>query len=152
MNTIDFLNIESPELDQFRADIETQLEEGYLDALKVFVKLKMISDALSEINKGIKDKALEEAQKYSQKSFSAFGAKIEIREMGAKWYFDKTNDPFIKNIELEKGKILEKEKERQAFLKTIKEKTIIVNEETGEAFEVYPARKESSTGIAISFI
>ena len=99
----------------------------------------------------IQEFALSEAQKHG-KSFAIYGAKVEVKEMGTKWYFDKTGDPVIARIADQKDQISKAEKDRQSFLKTLKEKMAFLDEESGEVFTVYPARKESKTGIAISII
>jgi hypothetical protein len=110
-----------------------------------------MSKALDGAIDSIQEHALSEAQKHG-KSFAIYGAKVEVKEMGTKWFFDKTGDPIIARIAEQKDQISKEEKDRQAFLKTLKEKTSFLDEESGEVFTVYPARKESKTGIAISII
>jgi hypothetical protein len=155
MNNIELIKsgpTNGPEILDFQDEIAESVENGFEDPLNLFIRLKALSNAIDGAMSKIQSAALEEAQKHGQKSFGYLNAKIEIREMGTKWFFDKTGDPIIYRIEATKKEISEKEKDRQAFLKTLKEKTTFLDEETGEVFEVYPARKESKTGLALSFI
>jgi hypothetical protein len=135
----------------FQNDILDSVTNGFEDPLFLLVKLKAFTKALDGAIDSIQEYALSEAQKHG-KSFAIYGAKVEVKEMGSKWYFDKTGDPIIARIAEQKDQISKAEKDRQAFLKTLKEKMSFLDEESGEVFTVYPARKESKTGIAISII
>jgi hypothetical protein len=136
---------------EFQNEILDSVTNGFEDPLFLLVKLKAFTKALDGAIDSIQEYALSEAQKHG-KSFAIYGAKVEVKEMGTKWFFDKTGDPIIAQIAEQKDQIGKAEKDRQAFLKTLKEKTSFLDEESGEVFTVYPARKESKTGIAISII
>lgn len=135
----------------FQNEILDSVTNGFEDPLFLLVKLKAFTKALDGAIDSIQEYALSEAQKHG-KSFAIYGAKVEVKEMGTKWFFDKTGDPIIARIAEQKDQISKEEKDRQAFLKTLKEKTSFLDRESGEVFTVYPARKESKTGIAISII
>jgi hypothetical protein len=136
---------------EFQNEILDSVTNGFEDPLFLLVKLKAFTKAMDGAIDSIQEHALSEAQKHG-KSFAIYGAKVEVKEMGTKWYFDKTGDPIIARIANQKDQISKEEKDRQAFLKTLKEKVSFLDEESGEVFTVYPARKESKTGIAISII
>lgn len=120
------------------------------DALPLLIRLRELTKNLEQWTAQIDAIALQEALKYSEKSFKLQGAKVEIREVGTKWFYDKTGDSVLPRILEAKNKIAEREKERQAFLKTLKEPMQVLDEETGELVTVYPARKESKTGLVIT--
>jgi hypothetical protein len=136
---------------EFQNEILDSVTNGFEDPLFLLIKLKAFAKAMDGAIDSIQEYALSEAQKHG-KSFAIYGAKVEIKEMGTKWYFDKTGDPIIARIANQKDQISKEEKDRQSFLKTLKEKVSFLDEESGEVFTVYPARKESKTGIAISII
>lgn len=141
-----------PEIQEFQNEISESVKNGFEDPLFLLVKLKAMSKALDGAIDSIQEHALSEAQKHGTKSFAIYGARVEVKEMGTKWFFDKTGDPVIARISDQKEQISKAEKDRQSFLKTLKEKTSFLDEETGEVFQVYPARKESKTGIAITIL
>jgi hypothetical protein len=154
MNNIELIKSGPQTGDQildFQNEILDSVTNGFEDPLFLLVKLKAMSKALDGAIDSIQEFALSEAQKHG-KSFAIYGAKVEVKEMGTKWFFDKTGDPVIARIAEQKDQIGKAEKDRQSFLKTLKEKTSFLDEESGEVFTVYPARKESKTGIAISII
>jgi hypothetical protein len=136
---------------EFQNEILDSVSNGFEDPLFLLVKLKAFTKAMDGAIDSIQEYALSEAHKHG-KSFGIYGAKVEVKEMGTKWFFDKTGDPVIARISDQKEQISKAEKDRQSFLKTLKEKTSFLDEETGEVFQVYPARKESKTGIAITIL
>jgi len=154
MNNIELIKSGPQTGDQildFQNEILDSVTNGFEDPLFLLVKLKAFTKALDGAIDSIQEYALSEAQKHG-KSFAIYGAKVDVKEMGTKWFFDKTGDPIIARIAEQKDQIGKAEKDRQSFLKTLKEKVSFLDEESGEVFTVYPARKESKTGIAISII
>lgn len=140
----------SAEIESFALQTIAQIEDGEYSALELFIKCKAFMKSIDLIIQGIEEPALNEAMREG-KSFSKHNASVSIREVGTKWYYDKTNDPTIADIQLQKAGITEKEKERQTFLKSLKNPMMVLDEESGELVQIFPARKESKTGIVITF-
>lgn len=140
------------QISTFVNSIKESTENGDVDCLDLHIRCKAWIDALSKTIEAIESKALAEAQLHAKNGFSYRNAKIEIREVGSKWHFDKTNDFKLSDLSLAKQTAIEKEKERMDFLKTIKEKEQILNDETGELVTVYPAYKTSKTGLVITLM
>ena len=138
------------EIESFALQTIAQIEDGEYSALELFIKCKAFQKSIDLILQGVEESAINEAQREG-KSFAKYNASVSIREMGTKWFYDKTNDPTIKEIQEEKADIIEQEKDRQTFLKSLKFPTVVLNEETGELVQIFPARKESKTGLVISF-
>lgn len=112
-----------------------KVKNGELDPLKVYIELKQHQAEIDHVLKQIIDDALNEAEKYGQKSFKAFGAKIEIRNAASTYKFCEA----INNYD--------------AKLKQLKEMSksgSFADETTGEIIE--QAQKiEGKTTLAISF-
>lgn len=64
-----------------------QVLEGSEPALKSYIELKKLEKTVTEAIKQVQDLALDEADKYGQKSFSAFGAKVELKSGASRWDF-----------------------------------------------------------------
>lgn len=131
------------------SEVQDVLDEKK-DALPLVIRLRELTKNLEQWTAQIDAIALQEALKYSEKSFKLQGARVEIREVGTKWYYDKTGDSVLARIVDEKSKVSDREKERQAFLKTLKDPIQVLDEDTGELITIYPARKESKTGLVIT--
>lgn len=153
MTTTSVINLgpsNGPEIESFAVNTIKQIEDGEYSALELFVKCKAFQKSIDLILQGIEESALNEAQREG-KSFPKYNASVSIREVGTKWFYDKTNDPTIAEIQSQKAGITEKEKERQTFLKSLKNPMMVLDEESGELVQIFPARKESKTGLVITF-
>ena len=133
----------------FAQQIIDQVESGSLDALEVDIRSKALIDALSQIIKSIANLTLAEADKHG-KSFEYKNAKIQVKELGSKWHYDKSNDSKYFSIKSNIEKLDIERKDRETFLKSLKQKTSILDEETGELIEVFPPYKTSTTGVVVT--
>jgi glycyl-tRNA synthetase alpha subunit len=133
----------------FAQTIIEQVESGSLDALEVDIRCTYLMDALVKINKSIETLSLAEAEKHG-KSFEYKNAKIQVKELGSKWHFDKSNDSKYFSIKSNIEKLDIERKDRETFLKSLKSKTSILDEETGELIAVFPPYKTSKTGVVIT--
>jgi len=108
---------------------------GLTPALKTYIELKRIEKTVDLALKAVNDSAINEAKKYNSKSFSAFGAAIEIRSNAGKWNFEHIPEwaklkEELKNIEESRKIAFKQQKEGRAMVYT----------ETGE--ELTPAYYE----------
>jgi hypothetical protein len=133
----------------FAQQIIDQVESGSIDSLEVHIRCKALITALGQVIESIETLTLAEAEKHG-KSFEFKNARIEVKELGSKWHFDKSNDSKYFNIKSNIEKLDIERKDRETFLKSLKQKTSILDEETGELIEVFPAYKTSKTGITVT--
>lgn len=73
-------------------EIVRQVKEGEINALSIYVDLKRYEKELSEALKEIQDFAIEEANKYPEKSFKAFGAMIEKKSGASRWDYSEVRE------------------------------------------------------------
>jgi len=133
----------------FAQIIIEQVESGNYDALEVHIRCKAFMVALTQVIESIESTTLAEAEKYG-KSFEFKNARIEVKELGSKWHFDKSNDSKYFSIKSNIEKLDIERKDRETFLKSLKSKTSILDEETGEVIEIFPPYKTSKTGITVT--
>lgn len=62
-----------------------EVKEGNINPLEAYIILKSALTDLEKALKEIQDLAIDEANKYGQKSFEAFGAKVEVRNGASRW-------------------------------------------------------------------
>lgn len=67
------------------SEIAENVENGEVNALKEFISLKRQGNDLAEALKIIQPLAIDEAEKYPQKSFKAFGAIVEKKNAAGTW-------------------------------------------------------------------
>jgi len=133
----------------FAQEIIEQVESGNYDALEVHIRAKAFMVALTQVIESIETTTLAEAEKHG-KSFDFKSARIEVKELGSKWHFDKSNDSKYFSIKSNIEKLDIERKDRETFLKSLKSKTSILDEETGELIEIFPPYKTSKTGITVT--
>ncbi len=138
------------QIDIFANQLIDDVEQGVTNPLALHIRLKLIEKSFEKVYAAIKDQVVAEAEKHNQKTFDHMGCKIEVKEMGVNYDYSACNDPewnqaneFIESYKLSI-------KERQEFLKALKKKETIVNEETGEIIEIFPPVKTSTTSIAVT--
>ena len=101
------------------------------------------------IEKGIKDSVMSELDKHSGK-LEAYGMKVERKEVGVKYLYDRTNDSIHSGLSNMLKKAEADLKEREAWLKAIPATGIDIVSEDGEVLKLYPPIKTSTTSFAIT--
>lgn len=107
---------------------------------KMDLLIKEIKD-----NPNYKDYILNEVSKYGNSHVTASGTKLEVAEVGTKYDYTKSNDPELKELEEQKAIIDFKIKERQTFLKSLKQPMEVLFSD--ELVTLYPPAKTSTTSI-----
>jgi hypothetical protein len=118
------------------------------EPLKDLILCRKYSFLLEEIEKGLKDYAMSELKSHDGSEAEMYDSVLKEVESGVKYDFSATSAWVIqkKKVEEEASKL----KEIEAFIKGCKSKTSIVDEQTGEVSEYFPASKTSSTSIRIT--
>ena len=132
------------EIDSFVSEQLQLNEDGYLNQLQAYIEAKKALEVLTNFVKTIQDQAFDEATKYGEKSFGAFGAKIEIRATAGQWKYD-----HLPEVISQKNKLKElEERAKEAF--KLKQKGGNLVTDDGQVVE--PAHyQEGKDTIFISF-
>lgn len=137
----------------FVMSVIDQIQAGNVDPLKVHLHVKMMEETIKQLNANsiYKTSILEAAEKYGEKSFSFGNAKVEIKEVGVKYDFSKTEDVTLLSMYKQQEELEAKIKARETMLKAVDGKGMIVtDQDSGETFTVYPPAKSSTTSIAVT--
>lgn len=103
---------------------------------------------LEELERGLKDFAITELETYDRNETGVLGTTIKAVEAGIKWDFSASSTWSNQKARVDEES--KKLKDIEAFIKTLKSKTTVVDEETGEAVDYYPPSKSSSTSIRVT--
>ncbi len=154
MTTLSVINLlpstkESIEL--FVYKIVNEVKNGNVNALEILAQLKKFEKASDQISTQIKENALTEHAKYSEKQVALYGCKIERGENGTKYDYSACGDPEWNELDEEIKKLSEKKKSREAFLKNVSKPMAFTDEHTGgETVLINPPIKTSVTGLKFS--
>ena len=136
----------------FVNDLILKMENGQVDPVKLHLQIKSIEEIVKQAtsNGRYKSLLLDEAQKHGKK-FTAFNAEFQIKEAGPKYDYSQCNDPVITDLLQQQAQLDEKVKARQEFLQTLPiEGMEVINDETGEAYRIYPPSKSSTTTVSVT--
>lgn len=75
-------------------DLLQGVKDGEINPLEAYVILKNQQIILEDAIKQVHSQAVDEGLKYGEKSFTAYGAKIEMRSAPATYKFDETVQQF----------------------------------------------------------
>ena len=129
--------------DQVKAFVDIvrrEVEAKEVSALDLTIQIKYIEMAMSGIKREIRQASLDEYKKTPNPN-NYNGHKIVPAEFGTR--YDYSNDPIYNELS-------NKIKEREKFLRTIKEPITQVDPDTGEVITVMPAIKNSTKGLKIT--
>ena len=127
------------------------IKEGCEDPIDLSIRLKALEETIKQIRAGIKDIALEEAEK-NGKEFDYKSAKISIGAVGVKYDFSNCQDTEWELLDSEVKFATDRKKERESFLKNIKGQITTVDTETGETNTIYEPIKSGSENIKITIL
>lgn len=127
------------------------IDEGHMHPLQVAAQFKFVEDVISNVKEELRQRVIAEQDKYGKQAMTYHGATFEIKEAGIKYDYSHCNDVIWDDLKKQMDALNEQIKEREAFLKTLKERFTYIDESTGEIVTLYPPQKKSTTTYAITW-
>lgn len=131
-------------LEGYVTDIVQHVEKGEGNPIEISAKLDFMMKICDSAKKEIKPAVIRELEKAKERK-DYFGYKVEVKETGTKYDYRNCGDSKWYDLQEQLQFIEDKIKDRETFLKAIKEPLMIADEETGELFKVIPPVKTSTT-------
>lgn len=138
-----------PEVGRFSAQLINSVKAGDVNPLEVLVLLRALESVSENVREAIRENLNAEADRYSEKTFEVFGARIEKAELGTKYKYEASGDPEWARRKAGVDAAMTLLKEREAFLRALREPMTIVVEETGEVVNIVPPTKISTSGLKV---
>jgi hypothetical protein len=127
-----------------------QLEDGLANPMDMALRLKFMEELIDKMKERLRSLVIDELGKYTKgEDIIRHNGQFKAKETGVRYDFTGCNDPLWNRLNQEIVELTDKRKEREAMLKTIKEKQTIIDEETGEIANLFPARKLSTSSYEI---
>jgi hypothetical protein len=127
------------------------LDNGYITPLQLAAQLKYFEDVIANVKEEVRQRVVAEQSKYGKERMTFKGATFDIKEAGIKYDYSNCDDTIWNDLKQQLNDLNEKMKEREAFLKSLKERLTYVDESTGEIVTIYPPQKKSTTTYAITW-
>jgi hypothetical protein len=149
LSAITLMPSTASEVARFSRGIIQAVKNGEVSPLKVLVMLRSLEAVSELVRDEISDELLNEAERYPEKKFDAYGASIEKSELGTKYLYEKSGDVEWEQLNSEFETIKRRKSERETFLKSLKEPMTAVHEPTGEVYKISPPVKTSKSGVKV---
>lgn len=147
LKTLNDLPSTKLQIESFVQVVTEEIREGHTDPLLFAIFAKGVIKALTAVITNTEDLALTEAEKYRGEVVN--GSLIEVVEAGVKFRFDNCNDTTWCELDMKMESLKAELKERELFLKAIKEPMSIVDA-YGEVTTINPPIKESKTVVKLT--
>ena len=129
-------------------DAQQVIASPQFDLLKVYVELKRYENYLSEVIEQLKPLALESAQQKDEKTMTYETAKVRLQNRVT---YDFSEDDKWKYLKESVTASQSSIKQHEEFLKNITEVKEVVDEATGEVYQVFPPQRKESQLLIVSF-
>jgi hypothetical protein len=155
MNALSTINEFPSTFDQINKFVSLVREEilsGEYNVLTALIQLRAAQQAIELLNKdeAILESAINEYSKYGEKTVDLNGVKIIQKEVGTKYDYEACGDTEWERYKSAEVFAADSRKNRETFLKSLREPLTVVNEETGETETILPVSKTSKTTLAIT--
>jgi len=149
-SVLQLMNADKSALEKFANTIIQDVKQGRENPLEIQLLIKKYEFVLNEIKENIKVNVNTEVAKYGEKEFEYGGAKCHYTPTATSYDFGVCNDWIWNECENTIKKTTEIKKDREAFLKTLKEPLNIVDPDTGETYTINPPNKKSTYGLKVT--
>lgn len=136
---------------EFAAQIVEQVADGNRETLEALAQLEFFSQVIDAAKSKIRDIATDELDLFGSQAktgVTKYGVTFKLKETGVRYDFSKTE--LFNQIKAKEEAIADERKALENQLKVLKAATTILNEETGEMNQLFPAIKSSKTTCEIT--
>lgn len=128
------------------------IDNGHTDAISIAIQAKYLTEVLEATKERIRELVCDELHKYSKgEECIKHGASFALKEAGVSYDYSGCGDPTWNDFNDTLTFLKEKMKEREKFLRSIKEPITIVDQATGEIITINAPIKRSTSTYAISW-
>lgn len=143
METTDVIKFSKDEIKSFVDKLTSSVNNGEVNPLELFSKIKAMEKAFDEIRANIISAAIQEHSKFGEKKIEAYGFTIEQGEVSTKYHYGNCGDSLWNELNEKIEWLTKEKKKREAVLK-------LGVKDNDESWLIHPATKESVTGLKFS--
>lgn len=149
MSALRIMPVTGDEVKRFTTSIVEGVQNGQYNPLEVLVILRALENVSENVREAIKDNIMTAADRYNEKTFEVFGARVEKSEVGVAFDYPSTGDREWYKFNLEALTAADRRKERESFLRALREPMTVVDTDSGEVYEIRPPLKKSKSGLKV---
>jgi len=131
--------------------ITAELDNGNVNPLDMAVKVKWIEEFVKQAKEAIRGEVLNSVGKYTKgEEIARYGVVIEPMEAGTRYDYSGCGDVVWDSLQIRAKEHEKLIKEREAFLKSLKESLTVADESTGEIYTIHPPKKTSTSTFKVT--
>jgi hypothetical protein len=150
ISTLSQLPETKQQIETFAYSLEQGLNNGQIVASDLLRFQKAMEKVFEKIKPTLIENALNEISQY-EKNTVIKGSEFSIVEAGVKYDYSNCNDLEYNMLNTQLEALKSTLKDRETFLKSIKEPLQMIDKNSGEVYSVYPPKKTSSTTLKVTF-
>ena len=150
ISTLSQLPETKQQIETFAYSLEQGLNNGQIVASDLLRFQKAMEKVFEKIKPTLIENALNEISQYEKNSVIK-GSEFSIVEAGVKYDYSNCNDIEYNTLNTQLEAIKSTLKDRETFLKSIKEPLQMIDKNSGEVYTIYPPKKTSSTTLKVTF-
>lgn len=137
------------EVGRFASQLINSVKSGETNPHEVLILIRALQNVSETVLEGIKENINTESDRYSERRFEAYGATLEKAELATKYKYEHSGDREWERRKSGVDSAMSLLKEREAFLRALKEPMTAVDEDSGEIYRIVPPPKFSTSGIKV---
>lgn len=150
ISTLSQLPETKKQIEVFASQLENGLINGQIIASDLLRFQKAMEKVFEKIKPTLIENALNEISQYEKNSIIK-GSEFSIVEAGVKYDYSDCNDLEYNTLIIQLEALKSTLKDRETFLKAIKQPMQMVDENSGECYTIYPPKKSSTTTLKVTF-
>lgn len=136
------------EVATFAKGIVQSVKNGDASALETLVMLRALQLLSKEVIEQIEENIVNEANRHSEKSIDLYGARIDKGDVKTEYLYNTSGDSQWEELDAEINTLTARKKEREEFLRAIKDPVLMVNKDGVEEL-VKPPVKRTKEGVKV---
>jgi hypothetical protein len=150
ISTLSQLPETKQQIETFAYSLEQGLNNGQIIASDLLRFQKAMEKVFEKIKPTLIENALNEISQYEKNSVIK-GSEFSIVEAGVKYDYSNCNDLEYNTLNTQLEALKSTLKDRETFLKSIKQPLQMIDENSGEVYIIYPPKKSSTTTLKVTF-
>lgn len=151
IGTLKLMPANTQQIARFSKLLIEDVQNGNVNPLELLVMLRALERVSETVLDAIQSNIDKAKDNYSERQFNILGATVEKSEIAVRYKYETAKD-----IEWERRKsavdaAMSLLKEREEFLRTLREPMTAVDTDSGEVFTISPPLKTSKSGVKVRF-
>lgn len=151
IGTLRLMPTNTQQIARFSKLLIEDVQNGNLNPLELLVMLRALERVSETVIDAIQSNIDQAKDKYNERSFDVLGATVEKSEVAVRYKYETAKDVEWERRKAAVDAAMGLLKEREEFLRTLREPMTAVDTDSGEVFTISPPLKTSKSGVKVKF-